>query len=326
MIKIVQSEYEVGTSFQLRNTWRERIAELLGVKIEKVPVQYKVVDCDAAFYLCEQVCEKKSDNLERLYISSDVMQYTHGEEVNDCNVGLYLDDYIPLEGSKLIIKDCKHAKCIKPVRLELDIELIGNDVKLQFKLVDLLNDKNYDLKSQYKHSWKLLYGSDEYMSDTEKMFQDTFIHKDYVMKVAVKFAEWLRGNGQDSDASELLENARIHDNSKILNKDEFDALTSIINDKSCLRDKNAALSIYKQDAIELHWRNNAHHPEHFSDIREMSRQHRQEAACDWCARSLQYGTDLVEFVQARQKDRFHFTDDIYEEFLSYCKTLARIMK
>lgn len=325
MIKITQSEFEIGTAFQLRNTWRERIANMLDVKLEKIPVQYKIIDCDATGYLCEQVTDKKSDSLDRLYVSNAVMQYTHGQEVPDCNVGLYLDDFLPLEGSKLIIKDCKNDKCIKPVKLELNIEKIDKDVKLQFRLMDMILDKNYTLKSQYKNSWKLIYGADTYMSDTEKMFQDTFVHKDYVLKVAIKFAEWLRNNGQENDANELLANAKVHDNSKILNKDEFDALTSIINDKSCMRDKNAALSLYKQDAIELHWRNNAHHPEHFKDIREMTRQNRQEAACDWCARSLQYGTDLVDFVQARQQDRFHFPEDIYDEFLGYCKTLARIM-
>jgi hypothetical protein len=264
----------------------------------------------------------------KMIVANEVMQYTHGEEVPECNVGLYMDDYLPLEGAKLLLKDGKNPAHIKPVQFMLSIEKSDEtDISciLHFVLNDLLLNKTYCIKSQIRNSWKMLAGPDTYMDDTEKMFQDTFIHKGYVIQVAAKFAEWLRNNGQEQDAEALLINAKVHDNSKILNKDEFRALTSIVNDKTSMRDKNASLSVYKQDAIELHWKNNTHHPEHFHDIREMSRQQRQEAACDWCARSIQYGTDLVDFIEARQKDRFHFPEDIYEEFLGYCKVLARLM-
>ena len=328
MLKINHSEFENGAMFQLRNSWRERIADLLDVKFEKVPVQFKVVDKSDCGYVCESLTEKKTDKAMKIVVANEVMQYTHAEEFPDCNVGLYMDDYLPLEGSKLLLKDGKNPSNIKPVQLVLSIEKLDDEdavCVLRFTLNDLLLEKTYSIKSQIRNSWKLLSGPDTYMDDTEKMFQDTFIHKGYVMMVASKFAEWLRHNGQEQDAEDLLISAKIHDNSKIMNKDEFRALTSIVNDKTSMRDKNAALSVYKQDAIELHWKNNAHHPEHFSDIREMTRQQRQEAACDWCARSVQYGTDLVEFIEARQKDRFHFPDDIYDELLGYCKVLSRLM-
>ena len=60
--------------------------------------------------------------------------------------------------------------------------------------------------------------------------------------------KYLHKLGQIEDAEDLRERAILHDNSKILNKDEFRALTSIINDKSCLKDANRfkiILQLYK---------------------------------------------------------------------------------
>ena len=114
-----------------------------------------------------------------------------------------------------------------------------------------------------------------------------------MLKVCNLFANYLEEQGQIEDANDLRHRAIIHDNSKILNRDEFRTLTSIINDKSCLKDANSHLSSFKQDAIELHWKNNEHHPEHFENINDMPPRARREFVCDCCARSLQYQTDLL---------------------------------
>ena len=146
------------------------------------------------------------------------------------------------------------------------------------------------------------------------------------MAIAARFAEYLNENGSSDDAEKLLHRAKNHDNSKILNKDEFRALTHIINDKKALKDASKSLSSYKQDAIELHWKNNDHHPEHYEAVCEMTRAAKQEMCCDWCARSLQYGTDLIDFVEKRQEDRFRFPEQFYKEVLQYCKILVDITK
>ena len=44
--------------------------------------------------------------------------------------------------------------------------------------------------------------------------------------------------------------------------------------------------------------------------------------CDWHARSTQYNTDFLKFVEERQKDRFHFPDWMFAEIWHYCKVLA----
>ena len=38
-----------------------------------------------------------------------------------------------------------------------------------------------------------------------------------------------------------------------------------------------------------------------------------EMVCDWHARSVQYGTNLMEFVTVRQENRFKFPQEMYEK-------------
>lgn len=163
------------------------------------------------------------------------------------------------------------------------------------------------------------------MTDVEKMYQDTFIHKELVLLVCNKFATYLDKNELEEDAKSLRERAIIHDNSKILNPSEFQALTGIINDKSCLKDASSKLSSFKQDAIELHWKHNSHHPEYFDNVEDMTRLDRIEMVCDWCARAIQYNTNLLEFVEKRQSDRFHFPELMFDEIYHYCKIILDLM-
>lgn len=331
MIKVTITEFYAGMKFELRNAWRKVIAEAEGVKEDKYPFLFQITDVVPSGYICESVPARKSDKIYKLFVNDDILRYLFGTEVSDCNVGLYTNNYLPFENSKLILTDSKDPLDILPVMIVLyankDNYEDGDNVitSLSFIYKSLILDRTYTLKSHMKDSWKLLTGSDEYMTDVEKMFQDTFIHKGYVLEIGNKLADYLETNGQEKDAEALRQSVRTHDNSKILNKDEFRALTRIINDKQSLKSADKCLSMYRQDAIELHWKNNEHHPEHYEDICEMSRQSRQEMAVDFCARSYQYGTDLIDFVEKRQEDRFHFPEQMYEEILNYCKILVELM-
>ncbi len=329
MIKVTTREFYAGMKFEIRNAWRKIIADAEGIKEDKYPFQFQITEITTLGYICESVQDKKSDKVYKILVNDDILRYLFGTEVNDCNVGLYTNDYLPFENSRLIITDAKDPLDILPVRIILNAIKNENDTdnitSVSFIYQSLLLDKTYTLKSHVKDSWKLLIGSDEYMTDVERMFQDTFIHKGYVLEIGNKFADYLQDNGQEKDAEILRQRVKVHDNSKILNKDEFRALTRIINDKQSLKSADNRLSIYRQDAVELHWKNNDHHPEHYQDICEMSRNARQEMAVDFCARSLQYGTDLIDFVEKRQEDRFHFPEQMYTEILNYCKILVELM-
>jgi hypothetical protein len=329
MLKIILNSIEVGQTFSIRNSWRKAVAMLL--KKEDYPSNFKVVeivtnDNKEQICVCESVPNDTCKKVVKLNISKLTLQYVLGQEVEDCNVGLYFNDYMPLEGQKLLVTDSKDNLKITPCQLLLDVQLDQKVPVVQFVLKHLLDASILSISSQTKNPWKLLSGSDVYMTDVEKMYQDTFIHKGYVIVVCNKFADYLEKEGQMEDAEDLRQRAIVHDNSKILNKNEFQALTSIINDKSCLRDANSRLSSFKQDAIELHWENNEHHPEHYENINDMPLRARREFVCDCCARSVQYGTDLISFMETRLNDRFHFSELVKDEILHDCKIVVELMK
>ena len=105
--------------------------------------------------------------------------------------------------------------------------------------------------------------------------------------------------------------------------EELDALSKISLDKTCLKDANEKLSEYKRQAIELHWKNNRHHPEFFSDPENMSKLDILEMICDWHSRSVQYGTDLREFVKIRQENRFQFPENMIKTIWFYIDVILR---
>lgn len=329
MLQIQLDTVQIGQTFQIRNTWRNKISEL--VKKEDFPFHFKVIDVirnttrAENFYLCESIPNDKKEKIVKITVGESVIQYVTSNEVDNCNVGLYFKDYLPIEGKKLLIKDTKDTLKIYPYQFLFTVCMEQKMPCLKFIFKNLLDFSDAPFNMYSKNSWKILDEDDSYMSDVEKMYQDTFIHKGYVLKVCNIFADYLQELGQIEDADDLRERAILHDNSKILNKDEFRALTSIINDKSSLRDANSRLSSFKQDAIELHWKNNEHHPEHYESIADMSPRARREFVCDCCARSIQYKTDLLEFMETRLKERFHFSDIVKEEIIYNCKTLLNLV-
>lgn len=337
MLKISHDKIVVGTEFSIRNKWRTRIAQLLDKNEETYPFLFRVVNVDTHMCLCESIPDKLSKKKYWLSISTMVIRYLRGQEVPDCHCGLYFHDYLPLENEQLLLTDVRRDVII-PTRFQLNIGINTQDVVvndgvsvgkipyIDFELFNLMTSERLSLTAHVKHSWKLLNGPETYMNAMEQMYRDTFVHKEYVITVCRRFAEWLHQNALHEDAEELLARAAVHDNSKIRNKDEFRALTSLIADRSCMGDAKAQLSIFKQDSLELHWKHNSHHPEHFEKYEDMSRLDRMEMVCDWMARALQYGTSLMEFVETRQTERFHFPESMYEEIHHYCKVLVALFE
>ena len=140
-------------------------------------------------------------------------------------------------------------------------------------------------------------------------------------KSCEKLAAYLEKEGATHHAKMLRARAVVHDNSKIINEDELIALSRIINDKSSMRDSSVMLTPVMRDAIKLHWKNNSHHPEHFSSVTDMTRIDVMEMCCDWHARSIQYGSNFLSFVKERQENRFHFPKWLFAEIWHYCEVL-----
>lgn len=340
MIKVVG----FPKAFRIRERWHKQIEEMF--KVKNLPYEYQIEEKEEAGK--GGACYLASNGKHRILISEAALNYLCGEEVPDCNAGMYFKDYLPTENSCIMLKGKEKVIPVKASIAVYKASERAEDGKTEGKsypfidwvLTDILTGNTLSFSSRKNDMWKhIAYGdiiqrisksNDEpldkhlteisaHMSDMEKMIQDTIAHKIIVSHVICKFAEYLEGNGMAEDAKELRDRACVHDNSKLLNKEEFQALTGIINDKSCLRDAHSALSAFKQDAIELHWKNNRHHPEHFEDASRMGKVDRYEFVCDCCARSIQYGTDLLGFMETRQKERFHFPELMFEEIMKYCK-------
>jgi hypothetical protein len=61
-----------------------------------------------------------------------------------------------------------------------------------------------------------------------------------------------------------------------------------------------------QEALEHHQTTNEHHPEFWRSIHEMPRIYVAEMVCDWKARSNEFGSDLMEWINEKAKVKWDF--------------------
>lgn len=158
------------------------------------------------------------------------------------------------------------------------------------------------------------------MNDAIKEYvEEVLLHKQYVIEAGKILSSYLIENNNYDIAINLANRCAIHDLSKF-SKEEMELLMSI-NDKKDFYDPNCLLDDKKIKAIEIHWRNNSHHPEFYSNIYNMTDLDLMEMACDCFARSLQYKTDFLNFILVRQQNRFKFPDSVFKKYYRYCKIL-----
>ena len=154
---------------------------------------------------------------------------------------------------------------------------------------------------------------------------DTIIHKKYVLDSANILCKYLFSVDKKELGLKLVQRAADHDNSKFESKELLD-IASISDNFSNFKDANLLLENEDLEKIKEHWKNNRHHPEHFSNIENMEELDILEMICDWHARSKQHETDLLEFVKVRQNNRFHFPKHMFEKILFYCNIIVEETK
>lgn len=152
--------------------------------------------------------------------------------------------------------------------------------------------------------------------------QDTIIHKKYVLDSALKMFAYLCSIDKEDLGVELLKRAAVHDNSKF-EDEELYLLSRLSDSHEAFTDPKYTLSENQKKSIQLHWQHNSHHPEFYEDPSQMSELDILEMVCDWHARSSQYDTDLLEFVETRQKNRFNFEPKMYKKIIKYCKIIVK---
>jgi hypothetical protein len=161
------------------------------------------------------------------------------------------------------------------------------------------------------------------VSDLIYQISDTLQHKKFVLLSCAKLAQFLFDNGKKEFAFELMERSYIHDISK-LNKDEFYGMATFATDVEAMKNKSVTKpSDEKMLAISLHWSRNTHHPEFHKQIEDMSIMDIAEMCCDWHARSVQFKTNLLEWVNDKLQPRFQFSEDILFNIKEYCSVLVK---
>ena len=119
--------------------------------------------------------------------------------------------------------------------------------------------------------------------------------------------------GEIELGKQLIANSFIHDASKFKGI-EFEFMapgTPCDEDNAKLRLK---LAIYN------HQRTNLHHPEAWSGgIKDMADVYIAEMACDWKARSQEFGTNLREWINTWATKKWNFTEqyDVYKKIMKY---------
>ena len=335
MLKISNNPLKKGLRLRLPEAWHGKILEF--TQKQSCPYDFYVEEIvkdkkkKEVFYICR--ADKKEQENSKIALTEHVIRYLFAEEVVDSNIGLSFKEYLPLEDSKILITNNRNPSEVVPAMFVVEPELIMlkhmSLVCLGFVL-DYINGDGFTSINYYclgarKFTWKFINHPDiSYMTDYEKMFCDTLIHKEFLEKSCDKLIAYLEREGATEHARLLKERAKVHDNSKISCEDEMRALSMIINDKSSLIDASKQLPQINQDAIKLHWKHNSHHPEHFKTPIDMSKLDIMEMCCDWHARSTQYNTDFLEFVKKRQEERFHFPDWMFAEIMHYCEILNSI--
>lgn len=166
---------------------------------------------------------------------------------------------------------------------------------------------------------------EEYRSKMIKMIDDNVLHKKIVLDKCLLVSKYFIQKGNVELGLNIIRRGVAHDNSKF-SKQEFVELVSIISPKTdkCFKDATYTLSEEERKIIERHWKSNRHHPEFYDNQEEMGELDIIEMVCDWAARSQQYGTDLMEFVEERQHNRFKFSDRLFKKIEGYCRLVVQL--
>ncbi len=152
------------------------------------------------------------------------------------------------------------------------------------------------------------------MSETLKKVDALYRHIEEVQRNCRLLGERLIEQGKEELGVHLIRNALVHDQSKFSGI-EWDYL---LNASETPEDKqNLAL------AIKHHNRTNLHHPEAWLGVKNMPSVYLAEMVCDWKARSSEFGSSMMDWVNEGAATRYEYTkrDKVYKEIISYTKLL-----
>lgn len=153
-----------------------------------------------------------------------------------------------------------------------------------------------------------------------KHFEELCTHKKLLLDSCYKLAVHFLKEGNEEFALLLMQRAFVHDISK-LSTYEFHAADAFESFEKHSKERNYVFSESEKIFLEEHWKNNRHHPEHWSDINDMEDIDLAEMVCDWHARSVEFNDDLLAYIDYRQNNRFAFPQHMLEKIIFYAEIL-----
>ena len=137
--------------------------------------------------------------------------------------------------------------------------------------------------------------------------EDTNKHINIVRLLLRGFAESLLARGTLHDASKLEEPE----------KSLFNEFTPKLSSVEYGSDKYKEYLAQMGKALDHHYENNRHHPEHFEwEIGNMNLLDIIEMVCDWKAASLRHDNGDIRKSLEINRDRFNMTDQLYSIFMN----------
>jgi hypothetical protein len=130
--------------------------------------------------------------------------------------------------------------------------------------------------------------------DDLKRIRELLRHVKLVQEAAQRIGESLIEQGDSKLGRELIANSMNHDLSKFRGI-EWNAIGN--RNTGCSQDE-------KQLAILQHVQSNLHHPEYWGGVNDMPKVYLYEMVCDWFARSVEFGTDLRDWVKETAVNKY----------------------
>lgn len=153
--------------------------------------------------------------------------------------------------------------------------------------------------------------------------ENVMSHIENVQKSCRTLAKRLMEDEETYDVGfKLLKNSYLHDNSKFSGIEwKYLRTPDLIKEGACKdgADQKKCFLL----ALEQHQKGNMHHPEYWGDIKLMPPEYLAEMVCDWNSRSMEFGTDLKEWIKKEVPEKWgaSTSSKAYREIMKFVNTL-----
>lgn len=162
-----------------------------------------------------------------------------------------------------------------------------------------------------------------------KFYMDYNKHRDAVNKCITLLTK--REGYNIEYISNMMSRSFSHDKSKEFDVAEFQAYVNMTIELEGLTygtDEFKAVMNKYDYAIQLHYKNNDHHPEHFTNgFIDMNQYQKDEMVCDWVGSMIARNQlDGFEKSMSFNKDRFNIPDNEWQNIYDTAKYLVENIK